>query len=406
MKIKLNLDTSNTYVLAVSGGLDSMVLFDLFLKYKHKIVVVHFNHQKRSESVYDNELIEKLCKNHNVPYHYIKLNIKKGNFQDSARQLRYQFLEDIATLYRTPYIVTAHHLDDLAETIIMKLIRGSNLLGYSGMQKLTKIDEFVYLKPLLDYSKNDLETYKNTFNISFLEDSSNLEDDYLRNRIRHHIIPILKEENNILSHFKNFSNQAYLASDFIRSESLKFLPTNLNFSLQKFLELHLSIQYDVISLILEKVDAKRSNTKIEMILKQLNSTKPNIDITLSNNHHMIKSYDRVYIINISDEFYKDKPNHLMISHNKVGLPKKYIELCYNKLNFPIQIRKRLPGDKLQFKFGTKKLKDFLIDKKIPKKSRDDLDIIVDSNQTVLWIPGIYKNETLGSNNIIYLWIKE
>src|SRR5690554_4951409 len=156
MAIKLSLSPTNTYILAVSGGIDSMVLFDLFIKHKYKFVVVHFNHQKRTESLEDHKLIEGLCLLHQIPYHYIKLNIKSGNFQEMSRNARYLHLEEIADTYQTPYIVTAHHLDDLAETILMKLIRGSNLLGYSGMQETTQIDKYTYLKPLLHRTRADI----------------------------------------------------------------------------------------------------------------------------------------------------------------------------------------------------------------------------------------------------------
>ena len=178
MSIKLNLNPTSTYILAISGGVDSMVLFDLFLKHNYRCVVVHFNHQKRAESLEDHKLIEAQCALHNVPYHYIKLNIQQGNFQEIARNKRYLNLEAIADSYKTPYIVTAHHLDDLAETIIMKLIRGSNLLGYSGMQSATVMGTYTYLKPLLPYSRTSILSYQEKHHIAYLEDHTNLEDHY------------------------------------------------------------------------------------------------------------------------------------------------------------------------------------------------------------------------------------
>jgi tRNA(Ile)-lysidine synthetase-like protein len=406
MSIKFNLDTTNLYVLAVSGGIDSMVLFDLFLKHKYKFVVVHFNHQKRKESIHDHQLIEYLCHRHLIPYHYIKLNIKNGNFQESSRNARILNLEEIADSYKTKYIVTAHHLDDLAETVLMKLMRGSNLLGYSAMQEVAQINQYTYLKPLLNYSKSDIQNYQKAHDLKYLEDHTNLEDTYLRNRIRHHIIPILKDENDVLNHFKNFSHQSYLAADYIRTQSKQFLNLDLSFKLDEFNLLHDAIKMDIISLVFETLSIDKTFKKIKTILKQLASNKPNISITLSKDFNMIKAYNLVYIEQSHKKSDETNVNRLMISHNKVDLQKNWVELCYNKLDFPIQLRHRLNGDKLSFTFGRKKLKDLLIDKKIPLTERSKLKIIVDSSGTILWIPGLYLNETLGKEHKIYLSIKE
>jgi len=406
MSIKLSLDKTNLYVLAVSGGVDSIVLFDLFVKHQYKFVVVHFNHQKRTESINDHELIEELCHRHSIPYHYIKLNIKNGNFQESSRNARYLNLEEIADFYKTKYIVTAHHLDDLAETVLMKLIRGSNLLGYSGMQAVTHIDQYIYLRPLLNYSKSDIQNYQKAYDLKYLEDHTNLEDTYLRNRMRHHVLPILKDENDVLNHFKNFSHQSYLAADFIRAQSKKFLNLDLSFNLDAFNLLHEAVKMDIISLVFETLTIDKTFIKINTILKQLASKKPNISITLSKDFNMVKTYNHVYIEQTHKKSSETEVNRLMISHNKVDLQLNWVELCYNKLDFPIQLRHRTNGDKLSFTYGRKKLKDFLIDKKIPLAERNKLQIIVDSSGTILWIPGLYLNETLGRDHKIYLSIKE
>lgn len=406
MAIKLSLDSTKLYILAVSGGMDSMVLFDLFIQYKYNFVVVHFNHQKRTESIKDHELVQSMCLAHQIPYHYIKLNIDEGNFQEISRNKRYEHLENIASKLQTNYIVTAHHLDDLAETILMRFVRGSNLLGYAAIQPKTVVDGFTYLRPLLNYSKDDIKAYQAIHNVAYLEDHTNLEDNYLRNRIRHHIIPLLKKENDVLSHFKNFSTQSFLAADFIRYQTKSFLNLDLSFKLDAFMSLHKAVQMDVISFILEKINVNKTFVKISMIIEQLNSNKPNIDITLSKKFHMIKAYNDVYIHNINGYNMESVPLRLMISHNKADLSKNFIELCYNKLDFPIHVRKRQKGDKLHFTFGSKKLKDFLIDKKIPLKKRNELNIVVDSSGTILWIPELYLNKTLGNEHKIYISLKE
>ncbi len=406
MDFKILLPKEHTYILAVSGGVDSMVLLDYLAKNNYQLVVVHFNHQKRADAHLDHALVESTAQLHKIPYHYIKLSIKTGNFQESARTLRLTHLEKIAEKYQTPYIVTAHHADDLAETILMKLIRGSNLLGYAAMQEKTVLGAFVYLKPLLKYAKHQLLDYAKAHQIAYLEDVSNLEDTYFRNRIRHHIMPILKDENEILAHFSSFSEQAFLASDYIRNQTKSFLKPDLSFSLSLFKDLHDALKMDVISFILESVDAVRSHEKIKTILKQLLSPKPNVAIKLSKDFSLIKAYDSVVLITPNKETDTDVAASLMISHKKDSAPNNWVELCYNELDFPIVLRGRLPGDLLSFPYGRKKLKSYLIEKKIPMTQRKKLLIAVDKKNTILWIPGLYINQTLGESNKIYLSIKE
>ncbi len=406
MDLSLSLTKSHTYILSVSGGVDSMTLFHYLHVNGYKFIAVHFDHQKRESSKLDGELIESLCCEKQIPYHYIKLFIKSGNFQDSARQERYRFLQEIADQYQTPYILTAHHADDQIETIMMKLIRGSNLLGYSGMQPETKMGNYIYLKPLLGYSKEDLYTYARLNNIQFIEDSSNRDDDYLRNRIRHHVTPLLKKENDVLKHFNHFSIQSHLASTFIRSETKKFLNNHLSFESSKFFLLDLAIQYDILSYLLESYGVARSFEKLEEIIKQLRSPKPNIVVRLSKGYELVKSYGLVKIEKCEETNLSNLDSLLTIYHNNETFPNNSIELCYNELDFPLKVRYREKGDTLAFSYGHKKLKVFLIEKKIPLKVRSTLKIIVDQKNQIVWIPGFYINQTLGSEHTIYLSLKE
>ncbi|MBN3491010.1 tRNA lysidine(34) synthetase TilS [Acholeplasma equirhinis] len=406
MELRLNLPKSNTYIASISGGVDSMVLLDYLIKENYKFIVVHFNHQKRDDANLDHELVQSITSSFNIPYKYFKLNIKSGNFQDEARKERYDLLEKVANEYKTSHIITAHHNDDLLETVLMKITRGSNLLGYSGMQEVTKINPFTYYKPLLKYSKADLISYANNNQVKYRDDSSNFEDDYLRNRIRHHVVPQLNEENDIYTRIRNFSRQVFLASDYIRSQTKSFLGERNAFSLTAFNSLHEAIKWDLISYLLEGYDVQKSYEKISNILKQLASKKPNIEIKLSSKYVLIKAYDLVKIKEFSSTKNDEKVPTLTISHKLSNNPNNSIELCYNELDFPITLRRRKNGDVLSFSYGSKKLKKFLIDKKVPKEQRDSLLIVADNKNRILWIPNLYINQTLGQNNKIYLELEE
>ena len=119
-------------VVSVSGGVDSLVLFFILLNLGYDLVLVHFNHQKRDNSILEADYLKTLCEELNVPFEYFILDIKK-DFHNEAHHLRKKYLTEVATKYNTNIILTAHHANDLLESILLKIARGSNLVGYAGL---------------------------------------------------------------------------------------------------------------------------------------------------------------------------------------------------------------------------------------------------------------------------------
>lgn len=408
LNLSLQLNPNQTYVLAVSGGLDSMVLMDYLYKSNYNLVVVHFDHSVRDASILDKKLIESYVNERNIPFHFFKLTIGKKDFQNQARLLRKKHLEEVANLFSTKNIVTAHHLDDLAETILMKINRGSSLLGYGGMRPSYVSNGFNYLKPFLYQEKNDLLLYAKKHNIHFLEDASNQKDDYLRNRIRHHIIPLFKEENAFLKHIITFHKQTLAAYDFIRKQSFSYLEQyEHTFDIKTFKVLDPAVMTDVILLLFEQCHIPSNFFLINDIVEGLlNDSKPNLFFDLKADFVFIKNYES-FLILPKKELTELKPlPQVITSKNLVDFTQEYVEICYNKLDYPLSVRRRKNGDHLAFPFGRKKLKSFLIDKKIPLQERDHLDLICDANDNIIWIPNLYLNQTLGTENKIYLTLQE
>ncbi|MDL2292749.1 tRNA lysidine(34) synthetase TilS [Acholeplasma sp. OttesenSCG-928-E16] len=415
---ELNIPLKSTLILSISGGVDSMVLLNLMTSFDYNLVVVHFNHQKRVDSINDKALVENYCQINNIPFEYFKLNIPKKNFQEQARLERNHYLELTARKYNTKYIFTAHHLDDLLETILMKLSRGSNLYGYAGMQPITKSNSLLYIKPFLYYSKEQIYSYAINNNIQYLEDSTNKEDSYTRNRFRHHIIPALKLENpNILDKTITYSIQLNDAFSFIRNTSKKHLSSTGKYDLKSFLSLDSAIQNDLLSQVLEHKNIEPTFKLLQKIKEIISNNKPNASYKLKGKYYFIKSYNTFYIgeLNPLSPFIKNVEfeNKICVSNqsftffNKKGdLLQEAIIICYNELSFPLKIRSRIDGDVLEFEYGRKKLKDFLIDKKIPKNERDNLIIISDSNNRIIFIPNLYTNKTLGTKNEMYLIMED
>lgn len=194
---------STKFLLAISGGVDSMVLFNLFNVLNLSFEVAHINYNLREkDSENDQLLTEKRCREYNIPFHLKKVtahdNQPKNSIQNWARDLRYDFFRIILKEKKLDYIVTAHHLNDELETFIINLSKASGIKGLSGIpSKQNSI-----LRPLLKFSKTEIYDFACENKIQFREDASNQKNDYLRNRIRNEIAPKLLETNeNFLENF-------------------------------------------------------------------------------------------------------------------------------------------------------------------------------------------------------------
>ncbi|QBF24030.1 tRNA lysidine(34) synthetase TilS ['Catharanthus roseus' aster yellows phytoplasma] len=420
IKLACSLDANQTYIIAVSGGVDSMALLHCLVAQKIKLQVVHFNHLARPNAWKDKELVQSYCLQNSLCFHYFELNCLQKNFQAQARLLRQQKLMQIATKHQTPFILTAHHLDDLAETILQKITRSSTLLGYSGMQIQTSWQDFIFLKPFLYVPKAKIISYAAFYQIPFLEDYTNQNLTYQRNQIRHQVIPYLKTQTSFLQNIPKYQQTLLQAYNFIRKQTLLFLTKHTNhscnppnsFALAPFLNLDLVIQKDIILLLLEQQNITKSFIFIQNIIKGINNPyKPNLSWHLNFEWHLIKDYKHITLIRPAPplSFALSKPLLCVSTCNLclACISPSLQSLNYNpqKVSFPLKVRLRQPKDTLKFSFGTKKLKKFLIEKKVPLTKRNNLWLVVDNLDNILFIPHLYINLTLGNQSKIYLAFK-
>lgn len=182
------------FLLAVSGGADSMVLANLFQIQNSKFQVAHVNYHFRGEdSDLDQNLVEKLCSENQIKFHLKNVSEEEKremkSLQNWAREVRYYFFFKVLKEENLDYIVTAHHLNDELETFIINLSRGSGIKGLSGIPN----NENRILRPLLKFTKDEIYTFAKENNIAFREDKSNEKDDYLRNKIRNQLTPKIVE---------------------------------------------------------------------------------------------------------------------------------------------------------------------------------------------------------------------
>lgn len=179
-----------TYVVAVSGGVDSMVLLNVLQKRPEiQLVVAHFDHGIRADSADDRKFVEKAAKEAGLIFEYGEGQLGPSPSEEQARNARYAFLAKVREKYTAAAIITAHHQDDLIETALINLLRGTGRKGLSSLRSKESL-----LRPLLAYKKSDIIEYAQANKLEWQEDSTNTHTDYLRNYLRLHIIPKLKPQ--------------------------------------------------------------------------------------------------------------------------------------------------------------------------------------------------------------------
>ena len=189
--------TENTYIVAVSGGVDSVVLLHMLNEHKYdNLVVAHINHGIRKESYKDEELVKDLAIKYNYPFKVIKLNLGEDTNETMARLERYNSLIKIQKEYSAQAIITAHHQDDVIETCFINIIRGTGRSGVSSLQS-TKYK----IRPLLHVPKKDIYNYAKNNNLQWNEDITNQDLTILRNKLRHKVLPKIsqKDRKNLLN---------------------------------------------------------------------------------------------------------------------------------------------------------------------------------------------------------------
>lgn len=173
-----------TYVVAVSGGVDSMVLLDVLAqKPKVKLIVAHFDHGIRSDSSEDRKFVQAAAKHYGLPYVSALGKLGPAASEATARTARYAFLRKVQEQHQARSLVTAHHQDDMLETAILNLLRGTGRRGMSSLYSSQRV-----VRPLLHYTKKDICNYAKEHELAWREDSTNADDRYLRNYIRHNIL--------------------------------------------------------------------------------------------------------------------------------------------------------------------------------------------------------------------------
>ena len=403
-------------VVGVSAGPDSIALLHMLQNNQNKkIVCAHVNHNVRKESEEEEKYLKKYCQENNLLFEVMKIKkYTENNFENEARKKRYKFYEKILKKYNSHTLFLAHHGDDLIETVLMKIIRGSNLEGYAGIKEYSYLDKYTIIRPLIRLTKQEIITYNKENNLKYYLDKTNEDITYTRNRIRKKITPLLKEEdNNIHLKFLKYSNtleEYYNYIEYLTKEKMKKIIKDNIINNDLLKKEHPFMKKNIVFYLLREIYNNKSNIikdkHIEGIIKISNSNKPNQFINLPNKYIAKKEYNKIIIEkkeknNIREDYKIELKDYLKINGFTIEKVSKIdtdgndvCRLNSNNINLPLYIRNKKEGDYIEINNlgNKKKLKEIFIENKIPKDKRNSYPILVDNNDNILWIPNIKKSK--------------
>lgn len=429
LKDKTDLRPGDKVLVAVSGGIDSVLLLYLFNKYKEELDIqletAHINHMLRSrESDKDQELVKKLTSKWNIPFHTINIDVEKisktnkWTIEEGARKLRYEYLRELKEQTGSKKIAVAHHHKDQAETILMHLIRGTGAEGLRGMF----VDKENIIRPLLNITREEIEYKVKELELEYRTDKSNLETRYARNRIRIKLLPILKKYNpQIENNLVKTGDIIREDNNFIETEVLryynKYIQIEDNYMIidEKIKKLHLAIRrrllikaYKELShMYLEYKYVEKADEFIQNDLSRQNKKLglPNSINLYVNKDGFILDMRKKPIIQSYCELLIEKPGNYEFADKQLNIevineiPTKDIYgirgsdegyVDFDKLTWPLKVRNRKSGDTF-FVIGDKserKLKKILIDRGIESRKRNTIPFITNKDGKIIFIPGI------------------
>ena len=370
------------YVVACSFGPDSMALLNMLLEEKYDVVVAHVNYHKRDVSNFEEQSLRKYCEEHEIKIEVLDTNSLKqtGNFQDWARNVRYDFFKDVARKHNAEAVLVAHQQDDLLETFLMQKNRGS-IVKYWGIAEKTSIKGIEIVRPLLAYSKAELLAYDNENNVPYSIDESNLRDDYTRNKIRHEVVEKLskKEREELLNEINllNLDDQGSHQTIWNAKEFLSLTDQELVFAISEYLEG-------------KEKHKDLSKSFLNEMRKAFTSKKQFIQIQLIDSISIIKDYGEIVMV---DE--RDIPDYNFVVEEGVEINNNLFDILFYKGesdrnvisgDFPLIIKPVSSNESYKIKGYNSKVNRLFIDWKLPHRYRECWPGIYNKDGKLIYIP--------------------
>lgn len=398
-------------LLATSGGLDSMVMAHLFQQLNYNFALAHCNFQLRGlESFGDQQFVQQFAEVNSIPLFVTQFdtlafaNDYKLSTQVAARDLRYNWFYELLEKENYDYILTAHHADDNLETFLINLSRGTGLEGLVGIPEQN--DKII--RPLLLFSRDEIANYAQENTITWREDSSNASDKYLRNKIRHHLAPLLKELNpqflesfgKTQSYLQQSSEMAEDAAVMVYQQVAKQEGDEIHFDLNQLLKLpnYKSYLYywlrefgftaweDVYDLVKSQSGKQVFSAEYRLLKDREFLILIPIYMEDENQEYLIKSIEEEVKIPLKISFCK-------VDDISIGLNGS-IFVDENKIQFPLVLRHWREGDSFQpFGMGgkSKKLSKLFKDEKLSLIEKENIWILL-SNNAIVWVVGLRQDE--------------
>lgn len=393
IKLSVQLNKSQTYLLACSFGPDSMCLFDVLIKEHIKFIVCHVNYHKRATSNLEEKYLKELCKLNNIEICVLDTsNIPhEGNFQEWAREVRYSFFKECGEKYNTSSLLVAHQQDDLIETFLMQKER-NGFVNYYGLSEVSYVKGMNVIRPLLNYTKQELQDYDDINNVPYSLDISNSSDDYRRNYIRHHeIVNLSKEERNkLLKEIrllnKNIINEKQKI-DYLLSDKYLYVKDLKKISIHDFqvcIYCYLSKQ---------NLDISLSKSFISELHKALFSKKSNIAIHLKDDIYYFQEYGKILIKNRYKKYMYviEKKGKYSFEEFDIDFTNGSEDRNIYDSDYPLVVEPANKEDEYQIDDYVVKVRRLFIDFKMPAHLRDVWPVIRNKNGKIIYIPR-YRNE--------------
>jgi len=435
------LEPGDIVVVAVSGGPDSLALLKvlemLSIEYRLTLIAAHLNHGLRLEADQEAQFVHEISKKMGIEFECKTVDInflRKGtgkSIEDIGRDERYLFLNDVAKRHHAHKIALGHNLSDQVETVLINFLRGS---GPGGLKGMLPVRDSLYIRPLLYINRTEILSFLEFHKIQFLRDRSNTEDIYLRNRIRHLLIPELKAKYNpkLDEKLSIMAEIMRVEDDYMETLIGKILsewgsePDNndeVRIRISELRKYHEAVQKRIIKNILRRSTPNSQGmgyAHIKAVQDLAYSNDPSGHLNLPYNAVVRREYDFLFFsrgIRFEGDIVKKKCDQIFYevtlpgSVNIAELGKRMIfdlikppvqikssekntvYMDYDKILLPMIIRTGKPGDSIQLlgMKGTKKIKSYFIDGKIPLNRRKDIPLLVDQ-ESVIWITGMRISE--------------
>ncbi len=432
LKKYVNISCESTFIVGFSGGWDSMCLLDIMNKlskeYGFLLVAAHLNHNWRGkESEAEKERCLSFCEDNDITF--ISDTLQEGIKASEliAREMRYEFFSKCAQEFEADAILTAHTKSDNAETILYRIIKGTGLNGLEGIRELRDLNGFKVIRPILNFSRKDIEEYCIKNELYPNNDSSNMNTKYVRNNIRHNIMPAIKLinpniENSLITLAEIAAGNNKVINELMQNIENQITIGNKWFT-QNFLILNSAIKQHFVYKLLVKNDLEPSFSKIQEVINFITEnqkSKTGKTLSVKNDLWLFVSHKYTYFIH-SEHFKKIDDEITVESEGEYNFGGKY-KICIEKYGekidkfpkaasrtayvnidsslFPLTIRTRRNGDIIQ-PFGMQgkmKLKKYFINKNIPEHDRDNI-VLICKDKEVLWVAGIGLSEKLRTYDI-------